>query len=286
MSQRHYIQAMLAKFRMDECNPVATPLPQGFEALPATDSDAIEAQDFPYRELVGSILYASIITRPDLAHAAGTLCRFMSKWNNKHIAAAKHCLRYIKGTAQLALTFKRNHKDNAAANSVPNVSNSIAFSAMGFTDADWANDKVTRRSNTGFLFKCFGGPVAWKSRLQPTVALSTTEAEYMATADAVRHAIWIKRLLEDLGFPLGNAQFPILNDNRGCIALARNPVFHERTKHIDIKHHFLREKVIDNTVSLDHIASKDNTADLFTKYLPRDRFQELRGLIGLETLAN
>jgi len=173
MSQHHYIESMLDRFNMSDCNPVKTPFPQGFEALSATDEEAQISKEFPYREIVESLLYLSTITQPDISHAIGTLCRFMSKWNSKHIAAAKHILQYLKGTKTLALTFKCN------VNSDP----------IGFADADWAGDKSNSHSTNGYLFSCFGGLICWKSRLQPTVAMSTTEAEYMASSDATRQAI-------------------------------------------------------------------------------------------------
>jgi len=130
-----------------------------------------------------------------------------------------------------------------------------------------------------YVFKVYGGTVAWKSRRQPTVALSTTEAEYMASADAARQAIWLRLLLDDLQLGLGNKPFPIMNDNAGTIALSKNPVHHERSKHIGLRHHFLRERVEDNTISLSHVPSADNIADLLTKGLPRELFDRLRDLL-------
>jgi hypothetical protein len=152
---------------------------------------------------------------------------------------------------------------------------------MAYADADWAGDLDNRRSTTGYIFKIFGGAVAWKSRRQPTVANSTTEAEYMASSDATRQAIWIRLFLNGLGLDDGTKPFLILNDNNGAIALTKNPVHHERSKHIDIKHHFIREKVEDNTVTLLHVPSADNLADLLTKYLPKDTLNRLKDDIGL-----
>ena len=138
----------------------------------------------------------------------------------------------------------------------------------------------TRRSTTGYVFKVFGGAVAWRSRRQPTVALSTTEAEYMASSDASRQAIWIRLFLDNLGLGLGDQPLQIYNDS-GTIALAKNPVRHERTKHIALQHHFIREKVEDGTVSLLHIPTENNLADCLTKYLPRETFGRLCKGIGL-----
>jgi hypothetical protein len=267
ISQEHYLQALLERFGMETSNPARNPLPSGFKALPATDEEAEAARHHAYPQLVGSILYASTVSRPDLSHAAGVLSRFVSKWNETHWAAAKHLLRYIRGTTELCLTF-----DGEAGKRI----------VLGYADADWGGDLDTRRSTTGYLFKTFGGVVAWKSRRQATVALSTTEAEYMASADATRQAIWLRQLLDDLQMGLKDGEaVSILNDNAGAIALSKNPVHHNRSKHIALRHHFLREQVTEGMVDLAHIPSVDNLADLLTKPLPRDTFDRLRGRIGL-----
>jgi hypothetical protein len=130
------------------------------------------------------------------------------------------------------------------------------------------------------VFKSFGGLVSWKSRRQPTVALSTTEAEYMATTEAAKEAIWLKQLFTDLGFFIGGS-ISLLNDNTGCIALSADPVHHERTKHIGFRHHFIREKVKDKTICLQHMPTDRNIADLLTKALTRASFSSLRNMMGV-----
>ena len=266
ISQEHYLEALLDRHDMSSCNPARNPLPSGYRAVPATDEEHHSAAHRPFPQVVGAILYASTVTRPDLSHAAGVLSRFVSKWNEYHWAAAKHVLRYIRGTSDLSLSF-----DGESGKRI----------ALGYADADWGGDLDTRRSTTGYLFKVYGGVVAWKSRRQPTVALSTTEAEYMASADATRQAVWLRLLLDDLQLGLGEDPLPIFNDNAGTIALSKNPVYHERSKHIGLRHHFLREKVEDNTISLTHVRSADNLADLLTKSLPRETFDRLRELLGI-----
>ena len=263
ISQQHYFTNVLEQFGMLDCNPVSTPLPANFKPIIATDEEFAQAKQHPYAQVVGSILYAATVSRPDLAHAASVLSGYISKWNDSHWFAAKHLLRYIKGTLDLSLTFSDQPM------------------SLAFADADWGGDMDTHRSTTGYLFKVFGGAVAWKSRRQPTVALSTTEAEYMASADASRQAIWIRLFLDNLGLGLGDKPLQIYNDNAGTVSLAKNPVHHERTKHIALRHHFIREKVEDGTVSLHHIATENNLADLLTKYLPRETFGRLCKGIGL-----
>lgn len=266
ISQKHYINALLEKYNMQDANSVQTPLPPGFEALPASDDEFKLANKLPFPNLAGSLLYLATISRPDIAHASGMLCRYISKWNTTHFNAAKHMLRYLKGTIDLNLHFEAADKTEA------------------FCDSDWASDKNNRRSTTGYVFKVLGATVAWKSRFQPTIALSTTEAEYMASADCARQAIWLQQLLSDLHInPQLFKPFKMFNDNRGAIDLSKNPVHHERTKHIDIRHHFLREKVAENRITLQHVASLNNPADLLTKYLARDLFKRLRHDINVRT---
>lgn len=142
----------------------------------------------------------------------------------------------------------------------------------------------TRRSTTGYIFKVYGGTIAWKSKRQPTVALSTTETEYMASADAAKQAVWLRLLLEDIGLGLGDQALQLVNDNAGAIALSKNPVNHEKSKHIDMRHHFIREKVEDKTVSLAHVPSAENIADLLTKALPTELFTKLCHLLGMKRL--
>ncbi|KAE8541722.1 hypothetical protein D1P53_001894 [Cryptococcus gattii VGV] len=239
LSQEHYMESLLEHFDMTSCNPAKTPLP------------------------------SATVTRPDLAHAASVLSRFISKWNESHWLAAKHCLRYIRGTSDLSLVFDAHSSKQVA---------------LGYVDADWGGDLNTRRSTTGYVFKVYGGVVAWKSKRQPTVALSTTEAEYMASADAAKQAIWLRLLFEDIGLGLGDQPFQLVNDNAGAIALSKNPVNHEKSKHIDMRHHFIQEKVEDKTVPLAHVPSAENMADLHTKALPTELFTKLCNLLGMKRL--
>ncbi|KAE8542213.1 hypothetical protein D1P53_001698 [Cryptococcus gattii VGV] len=221
LSQEHYMESLLECFDMTSCNPAKTPLP------------------------------SATVTRPDLAHAASVLSRFISKWNESHWLAAKHCLRYIRGTSDLSLVFDAHSSKQVA---------------LGYVDADWGGDLDTRRSTTGYVFKVYGGVVAWKSKRQPTVALLTTEAEYMASADAAKQAIWLRLLLEDIGLGLGDQPFQLVNDNAGAIALSKNP------------------KIEDKTVSLAHVPSVENIADLLTKSLPAEAFVKLCQLLGMKRL--
>lgn len=265
ISQEHYINAVLERFGMSSSKPASTTLPSNFRPRIATDEEFAEAKHEEYPAMVGSIMYAATITRPDIAHAAGVLARTVSKWNSDHVRAARHLLRYLRATTELCLTF-----DAVSGQRL----------VLGYADADWGGCLDTRRSTTGYLFQTFGGTVAWKSRRQQTVANSTAEAEYMASSEAVRQALWLKRLLEDLGHPV-NGPLPILNDNNAAINLSKNPIDHNNQKHIDMKIHSCREHVEKKNVSIDYVSSEDNLADPLTKPPGRLTLTRLRDKMGL-----
>jgi hypothetical protein len=174
LSQQLYLEAILDRFDLVDCSPARSPLPYGFRPIPATDEEHQAGQHRAYPQAVGAILCTSIVTRPDLSQAAGVLSCFISKSNESHWTAAKHLLRYIGGTSDLCLTY---------------MAESGYCIALGCADADWGGDLDKRRSTIGYVFKVYGGIVAWKSQRQPTIALSTTEAECMASADAAQQAI-------------------------------------------------------------------------------------------------
>jgi hypothetical protein len=157
---------------------------------------------------------------------------------------------------------------------------------LGFCDSDYANDLDTRRSTTGYIFSLSGGAISWKSRRQPTVALSSTEAEYMAAADACKEALWLRRLLNEVQTGSGiNSDFnkpqTIHIDNNSALDLAKNPKHHDRTKHIDIRYHFIREVIENGQVALQYIPTRENVADIFTKPLPREPHKQHCANMGL-----
>jgi hypothetical protein len=161
--------------------------------------------DVPYRSAVGSLIYLVTGTRPDIAVAVGEVSKYLENPGRLHWAAVKRILRYLKGTLEMSLLVKPESTD-----------------VVGYSDADWAGDTDTRRSTTGNIFKFGGTPICWKSKRQPTVALSTAEAEYMSLAHAAQTAIWLRRLLNDLGLVQRSAT-KIFEDNQGCIAMVKNP---------------------------------------------------------------
>jgi len=252
--QTHYWKQVLRDFGMEDCNPAVTPTSSGAILVAATEEEAKKAEGLPYRQIVGSISWGAMGTRPDLAYIASVLGRHNAKHSESHWLAAKHVLRYIKGTIDLALVYQRQKGDLR-----------VEEAQRHWSDADWAGCHDTRRSTTGYLFSLAGGAICWASTRQVSVALSTTEAEYMALGEASKHAVWLSRLLGDLGYPVDTVE--IMGDNRGSLFLSQDPVFHKRTKHIDIRHHFIRDLVNGKRIKLSHVPTSEMAADCLTKAL-------------------
>jgi hypothetical protein len=262
LSQSKYIGDVLRRFGMSNCNPSPIPMETGCKLsksmAPSTPQEEAAAAIFPYREIVGSLMYLMVSTRPDIGYAVGQLAKFMNCHGPQHHAAAIHLLRYIKGTQHCCIKY-----------------GSSDLTLTGYSDSDWASDVDSRRSTTGYIFMLAGGPISWKSKCQPTVALSSTEAEYMALTATAQEAMSLRTLCGELGI---NVADPVLiyGDNQGALAMALNPTMHHKSKHIDIKQHFIREKVADGDVQLQYISTKRMLADALTKPLSKVTLYGLR----------
>lgn len=248
LSQPRLIKDLLAKFHMTECKPKSIPLTVG-TVLGKNVGEPLDTSIYPYSTLVGSMLYLACCTRPDISYTVGVLTRFMSNPTMAHWLAAKSLLRYLAATTDYGITYT-----------------STDLQLHGYCDADFAADPDTRRSITGFVFKLAGGAISWSSKRQPTVAASTTEAEYMAASAAVKEALWLKHLLNDFGITTGTVS--ILGDNQSALKLLRNPISSGRTKHIDVAHHFARERVARKEIDFSYIPTAEQVADVLTKALP------------------
>ena len=226
---------------LSQLNTLSTPLSTATKLTSV--GEPMDARTPGYAQLVGSLLYLSVCTRPDIAQAVGALARYMSKPSLAHWQAAKGVLRYLAGTANYGITFGAGGPGLEA-----------------YCDADYAGDIDTRRSTTAYVFILNGGAISWSSRLQQTVAASTTEAEYMAAAAAIKEALWLRTLLGNLGQPIQT--IPMLADSQGAIKLLKNPVFSMRSKHIDVIYHFARERVARNDVSFSYIKTDHMVAEV------------------------
>jgi transposase InsO family protein len=254
LSQHSYIEELLTKFNMEKCKPVSTPHQAGLylttKMCPTEETEALCMKKTPYAELVGSLNWLSTNTRPDIATSVGTLCRFISNPGKQTWKAALRVLSYLSGTLDRGVTYKHQAEG--------------AHSLQGYSDADWAGDPDTRRSTTGYVFTFAGGPIAWKSKLQKSSALSSVEAEYIAACSTSREAKWIRQLLAEIEFPI-TGPVMIFEDNQGCISISSNNRTDSRTKHIDVKYHFVRDMIQKNMIELKYIPTERMLADFLTK---------------------
>ncbi|XP_031264166.1 uncharacterized protein LOC116122465 [Pistacia vera] len=249
--QKKFALDLLAKFGFLDAKSVATPL----EVNHKLSQEGAHIDDLQlYREIVGSLVYLTI-TCPDLAYSLGIVSQFMQSPREPHLDAVKRILKYLKGTIDEGVFYNQG----------------IPIKLSGYCYADWAGDLSTRRSISGFCFNLGSGSVSWASKKQPTVALSSTEAEYRAAMLATCESIWLTHLIKDLGEKV-DYKVPIKSDSISSIMLASNPTFHARTKHIEVHYHFICEKIISKEIDLLYISTKDEVADIFTKALCSDQF--------------
>jgi hypothetical protein len=261
LGQGKYAADILSRFQMEDCRPMSTPMITNWKKLSASDSQLVDAT--VYRQLIGSLMYL-VNTRPDICFAVNTLSQYMVEPRSVHMVGAKHVLRYVAGTVDYGLDYVRGD----------------GVSLVGYTDSDWAGCAADRKSTSGCCFSLGSGLVSWFSRKQKSVALSSAEAEYMAASQASCEAIWLRKMLVGL---FGQEMSPtvIHCDNQSCIKLSENPVFHDRSKHIEIRYHFIRDWVQRGAVQLQYVSTDDQVADILTKALPRGKHVYFRDKMGL-----
>uniref|UniRef100_A0A2N9FA36 CCHC-type domain-containing protein n=1 Tax=Fagus sylvatica TaxID=28930 RepID=A0A2N9FA36_FAGSY len=271
LSQKNYIRKVLEKFSMLDAKPVSTSLANHFRLsgsqCPKNEEEIENMSKVPYASAVGCLMYAMVCTRPDLAHAVSTVSRYMANPGREHWNAVKWIFRYLKGTAEHGILFSRQPGTN---------------SVVGYVDADYAGEVDDRRSTTGFVFTLSGGPICWKSTLQSIVAMSTTEAEYMAVAEAAKEALWLKGLVKELGLNQGGVQMHC--DSQSAIYLAKNQVYHARTKHIDVRFHKIRELIVTGDIVLEKVHTSENAADMLTKPITTAKFKHCLDLVNVNSL--
>jgi len=215
---------------MELCKPTSVPMQVNLELTPDEENE----ERLPYPQLVGALLFLARLSRLDIAYAVSRLSRFMNSYGQVHWDAAKKILRYLKGTKELGLFYKRG----------------CSMELTGFCDSDYAGDKFDRKSTGGFVFLIGDGILTWCSQKQRVVACSSTEAEYIALADAAREAQWLRCFLEELQFTQQNPT-TIHVDNQSTIKLAMNPEFHKRTKHIAVRYHYTRQLITEKIIKVE-----------------------------------
>ena len=262
LSQRRYLEKVLERFNMGNAKPVTTPLSSHFKLTakqcPTSDVEKEQMQEVPYASAVGSVMYAMVCTRPDLAYAVSMVSRFMANPGKEHWSAMKWILRYIRGTTGVGILYSRD---------------ASAGQLVGYADSDYSGDLDGRRSTTGYIFTLSGSPISWNSTLQSSVALSTTEAEYMAEGEAAKEGIWLKGVVGSFGVTGMKGAITIHSDSQSAIYLAKNPVFHKRTKHIETRYHKIREWIEDGKIDLHKIDTLENLVDMLTKVIPATKFK-------------
>ncbi len=296
LSQPSYIDKVLSKFHLEKANAVATPMRESVILQARTEGETSTAGRERYQGMIGSIMFSMVETRPDVAFATSVASRFAKNPGHQHTEFVKTILRYLKGSRDRGITYGGQDE----------------LLIEGYSDSDWAGDKESRKSTSGFIFMLNGGPVSWCSKRQPTVALSSTEAEYIALTLAAKEATWLRLLLTELGLLQPGQQhalikvsqnntcvhaiqqdldderggknelagssdgttivIPLKGDNQGSIVLAHNPVFHSRTKHIDIQHHYIRDEVGAKRIELSYVPTEEMIADGLTMALTHVKF--------------
>ncbi|KAL3615224.1 hypothetical protein CASFOL_040885 [Castilleja foliolosa] len=258
--QRQYTLDILSDMGLTNCKPAALPMD------PKVHFNFVDGEPLsdatPYRRLVGRLLYLSI-TRPDISYAIHRLSQFLSAPRTTHMQALTHILRYLKGSPGQGIFY----------------SSSSSLNLQSFSDADWGSDPVTRRSTTGYCIYLGDCLISWKSKKQTTISKSSAEAEYRALSSVSSEIIWLLKILKDLRIPVSCST--LFCDNKAALHIAQNPIFHERTKHIDIDCHFVREYVLKGTIKLLPVSSSNQIADIFTKALPIASFQNLKSKLAL-----
>jgi hypothetical protein len=269
LDQQVYFDKILEQFGMTDSKFMSTPASHSYRLSksdsPNTPQQQQEMKDKPYRPIVGALMYAAISTRPDIAYAVNSISRYMQNPGTAHYTAARRVLGYLNGTKELGLEYKGKEE----------TLDSQSVNIKVYTDADWAGDLDDRKSTTGYIIMIDDCLISWVSKKQSTVSLSTAEAEYMAISSAVQEVNWITKFLSEIYY--SKASIPILYcDNQAAIAISKNDVNHSRTKHIDIRHHYIREAVQNNELEIKWIESEKQLADINTKALSVNIFERLR----------
>ena len=262
LKQTKYIKDILEKYNKQGLNPVSTPAEAGIKL--SKNLEQASPEDIKlYQQYIGSLIYLTTHTRPDLAFSVYNCARHMSNPSKEHFTAVNRIFKYLNYTEENGLYFY----------------SATAPILLGYTDADWGGDLTTRKSTTGYIFLFGNTPISWASKLQKSTALSSCEAEYMALKEAIKEYIYLISIYKQLDINkhlnLEEERFYLYSDNQPAIELANNPEHYSKTKHIDIQYHFVREKILEGIIDLNYIPTKEQKADIFTKALNTSTFNYL-----------
>jgi hypothetical protein len=272
LHQKTLILKILVTFGMEEAKPKYTPLPPNVnltdsQPTPIPNNDVVFMRDKGYRKALGMLNHIANGTRPDIAFAVNVLMRYASDPCPFHWKLVQHIIAYLKTTIEYAITYYKNG----------------TIKPIGYSDASFADDPGSRKSTAGQIFLMAGGPITWKAKTLRNVSTSTGETEYVALYEAGRQAKWLIQWLQEVEI-YEDLPFEIKCDNTAAITLTKNASGHSRIKHIDVKHHWIREAVECGDIAVDYIPTDENIADLFTKALPRPQFEKLVKRMGLNPI--
>ena len=261
LSQETYIKKMLERYHMQDSKLMDTPVEKSLslslDMCPTTPEEKEKMSRIPYASAVGSLMYAMMCTRPDICYAVGLLSRFQSNPGQKHWMAVKRILRYLKGASDYMLCYQ-GKKD---------------LRLIGYSDADWGGDVDQCKSTSGYAFLLNDSAILWSCKKQSCVALSTMEAEYVDCSAATQDAVWLRSFLQHLEI-IKSALEPvtIFCDNTAALAVAKDPKYHGKTKHIKKRYHYIRDAITGKDVVLKYISTNNMVADPLTKPIARDVF--------------
>ena len=281
LTQRSFLQRLIKRFNKENLKPRQSPLPPSIKL--ESNLEKASAEDVNhYQQQIGSLIYATIFTRPDLAYAVNSLARYMSNPSIDHFKALDYCWGYIKHTRNFGLQYALNHSDLDPSQ--------LKLDLIGSTDADWGGDYTSRKSTTGYVFLLSNSKessaISWLSKLQKTVALSSAEAEFMAYKEAVKESLYLNSFIKEIQCiaNLFSKTNVIKTDSQSAIELTKNPNYHARTKHVDIRYYFVREKVENQQVVFDYESTTILLADNLTKPTSIQKLQDFNKEIGLVLL--
>ncbi|KAJ9567308.1 hypothetical protein OSB04_003274 [Centaurea solstitialis] len=274
LSQSTYIDKVLKRFRMDESKKGFIPMQHGIvlskTQCPVSSEDQDRMKSVPYASAIGSIMYAMLCTRPDVAYSVSVTSRYQQNPGEPHWVAVKNILKYLRRTKEMFLVFGGTEDE---------------ISVTGYSDASFQTDRDDFRSQSGYVFTLNGGAISWKSSKQDTIADSTTEAEYIATSDAAKEAVWLRNFLSDLRVVASISRpIDIFCDNSGAVAQAKEPREHHKSRHVLRKYHLIREIIGRGDVRICKIPTEDNVADPLTKPLARAKHEAHANSIGMQYL--
>lgn len=262
LSQRNYAESILERFGMAQCKPASTPMETNCKLAPPPVKDEKAMSKYPYQRLIGALMYMAVTTRPDIAFAVNYMSQFNSNYNEDHWKSAKRILRYIRGSTDYGLLFSKTNSG-----------------LYGVVDSDWGANITDRRSYSGYALILGGAAISWEARKQRTVSLSSTEAEYIAISEAAKETLYITSLLGDIG--INYESVTLFNDSQSAQKLIKGLGYNSRTKHIDIRHHFVRDCIRNQNIQLEYLSTESMPADMLTKPVSKIKHHSCSTNLGL-----